>query len=114
MKVTFNAQCAFANLTFMGISSKVTGEDLELYTKEEVKSSPDFNFNRAHFYLFYPVKRQMAVAMGENKFNRTGLPKESEQPQLVMDTKDLAPKRIFAHKFSSLMIDKDDELWTTG
>lgn len=31
-----------------------------------------------------------------------------------MDTKDLAPKRILAHKFSSLLVDKDDNLYTTG
>jgi len=31
-----------------------------------------------------------------------------------MDTKDLAPKRVYAHKFSSMMVDKDDELWSTG
>ena len=114
MKVTFNAQCTFAPMSFMGISSSADGKDLELYTKEEVKSSPEFNFNRAHFYLFYPVKRQMSVAMGEHKFNRTGLDKEYEQPQLAMETKEIAPKRIFAHKFSSLLVDKDDELWSTG
>lgn len=26
----------------------------------------------------------------------------------------MAPKKIFAHKFSSMLIDKDDELWSVG
>lgn len=115
MKVTFNASCAFSPLTFMGISSNVEGKDLKLYSKEElVSKKKDFEFNKATFYMFYPIRKQISIGMGEKKFNRLGESKESDLPWLISETKDLAPKRVLSHKFSSLVVDKNDQIWTTG
>lgn len=64
----------------MGISSNVDGKDIKLYSKEEIKDAGEMEFNRAHMYIFYPIKKQMSIAMGEHKFCRTGLEKENETP----------------------------------
>ena len=76
----------------MGISSTADGKDKDLYTKEDLKKLDNsLNFNRSHFYTFYPVKKQMVVAMGEEKKHRTSMAGAIETPQLVMCSKELKP-----------------------
>ena len=88
---------------------------MDLYTKEDFKKLENtLNFNRAHFYTFYPVKRQMIVAMGEEKRHRTGMSGQLETPQLVMDTKDLKTMAIASGKNSSMILTANETLYTTG
>jgi len=42
----------------MGISAQGDGKNSDLYTKEDLKKLDNsMNFNRSHFYTFYPVKK---------------------------------------------------------
>jgi hypothetical protein len=89
MKITFSDKSEFKPLTFLGISASADGADIKLYTKEDLKANPVIEFNRSHFYTFYPIKQHLVVAMGEESFNRMSLGKTADVPTNVMETKDL-------------------------
>lgn len=60
---------------------------MELYNVERLKEP--IKFNSAHFYVFYPVKKQMVIGMGVNKRYRMGKCKEDKIPTIVTSTTDL-------------------------
>jgi hypothetical protein len=68
-----NEKCELKPFTFVGLSQTKDGKDMKLYNKETFKESEGITkFNSAHFYVFYPVKKQLVISMGENKRNRCG------------------------------------------
>ena len=87
MTIKLSEKCDFKPLTFLGIANNLEGKDMHLYTKADIKKNEGkLSFNMSHFYTFYPVKKQMVVAFGEEKNKRTGLEKTPDEPALVMST----------------------------
>lgn len=115
MKIKISEKVDFKPLTFFGIDSKPDGKNMKVYTKADFeKEKFEIEFNRSHFYTFYPVKKQMAVSFGENNRGRTGLPSVSDAPQLCMQTMDFTPTQVFATKNNTLLINAKGELYHTG
>lgn len=66
-----NEKTELKPFTFVGISATADGKDMKLYTKEQLKeNSGILKLNSSDFFVFYPVRRQMIVAFGENRQNR--------------------------------------------
>jgi hypothetical protein len=66
IKIKAHESCELKPYTYLGLSQKSDGEDMKYYTKEELKANDgviDLNFS--HFYVFYPLKKQLLLAMGE-------------------------------------------------
>jgi len=112
--IQINDKSEFKPLTYMGISSTPDGSDIELYSKEDLKKKDKFEFNRSHFYTFYPYKQQMAVGMGEAKRNRTSTPSLADTPSLIEKTKDLHPVQVYASKNHSMIVNNKGEIYVTG
>ncbi len=68
MKIKSNEKCEFKPFTYLGISQTGDGKNVKLYSKEDFKGEgANVQFDSAHFFVYYPVKQQMVIGMGENK-----------------------------------------------
>ena len=64
--------------------------------------------------MFYPVKKQLVIAMGDNKQNRMGSVSASDVPQVVKSTKDLNAIKISTSRNSTFILTETNELYSTG
>ncbi len=81
MQFKANEKCELKPFTFLGISQTSDGKDIKLYSKETLKEAEGVTkFNSAHFYVFYPIKKQMVIGMGESKRSRMGVFSASDIP----------------------------------
>jgi hypothetical protein len=68
-----NEKTELKQFTFVGISSTSDGKDMELYSKEQLLEKEAITkLNSSNFYVFYPVRKQMIICMGESKRSRLG------------------------------------------
>jgi hypothetical protein len=110
-----NDKCEFKPFTFVGISQTKDGKDMELCSKENLKENEGIKkFNSSHFYVFYPVKKQIVISMGDNKRNRLTNQSSSDIPQVVKSTIKLNPVKIATSRNSTFMLTEKNELYSTG
>jgi len=70
----------------------------------------DLNFS--HFYVFYPLKKQLLLAMGENKHYRFSNITVTDVPKEV--PMEMVPVKIATSKNSTFILTKDGDLYSTG
>lgn len=110
-----NEKCEFKPFTFVGISQTKDGKDMQLFTKETLKENEGIKkFNSSHFYVFYPVKKQVVISMGDNKRNRMTNQSSADIPQIIKSTQSLVPVKIATSRNSTFMLTESNELYSTG
>lgn len=80
IKINMNEKMELKPFTFLGIGSKADGSDMVTYTAADFKKESTLEFNRSHFYTFYPIKKQMVVGFGDNKGGRLGSSESKDIP----------------------------------
>ena len=88
---------------------------MKLYNKETFKESEGITkFNSAHFYVFYPVKKQLVITMGENKRNRCGPGTAQDIPTAVKSTLNLNAVKISSSRNSTMILTSENTIYYTG
>ena len=85
IKFKGNDKSEFKPFTFVGISPTGDGKNVKLYPIEEFKDKL-FYWNSANFFVYYPVKRQMIISMGENKRDRMTNQSAKDAPYSIKET----------------------------
>lgn len=66
LTIKFNEKTKLKDFCFLGIAANSTGNSIEYYTQENIKSQDkEVTLYRGDFYIFYPVRKQIIVAFGE-------------------------------------------------
>jgi hypothetical protein len=106
MTLKFSEKCEFKPFTFFGLASDPQGSDIKYYPHSEL-CRKSIELNRAHYYTFYPVKRQIAISFGEERRNRGGLTQTFDTPQMVLSTQNIKPVAVKCAKNHTMILTKE-------
>ena len=74
LTIKFDARTQLRDFSFLGISSNASGKSIEYYTNEQIHGDEkEITLFRSDFYLFYPIRKQIVVAFGENSEGKLGV-----------------------------------------
>lgn len=99
----------------MGISPTEDGQDMKYYTKEIFKKDDGVTkMNSSDFFVFYPIRKQCVVGMGENKRNRMTKQTQPEPIYTIESTLEFNPVKISCSRNSTFLLAEGGLLYSTG
>ena len=87
IKFKSNEKCELKPFTFVGVSSTADGKDMKLLTKDNLKENNGITqLNSSDFFVFYPLKKQIVLGMGNNKRNRMTSQSQTDNLYIIKST----------------------------
>jgi hypothetical protein len=87
IKFKSNEKCELKPFTFVGVSSTADGKDMKLLTKDNLKENNGITqLNSSDFFVFYPLKKQIVLGMGDNRRNRMTSQSQTDNLYIIKST----------------------------